>query len=66
MKIPYGVADFYSLRTEGQIYVDRTDGIRTFEELWRGKRPLERTLFGPWCRVSRPVDSGRPGASQEL
>ena len=39
MKIPYGVADFYSLRTQGQVYVDRTDRIALFEELG------ERLLF---------------------
>ena len=33
MKIPYGVADFYRLRTRGQIYVDRTDRIATVEDL---------------------------------
>ncbi len=38
MRIPYGVADFYSLRTEGQVYVDRTDRIAVAEEL--GKRLL--------------------------
>lgn len=36
LRIPYGVADFYSLRTEGQVYVDRTDRIGLVEEL--GKR----------------------------
>ncbi len=39
MRIPYGVADFYSLRTAGQLYVDRTDRISVFEELG------ERLLF---------------------
>ena len=38
MKIPYGVADFYSLRTEGEVYVDRSDRIALFEDL--GKRLL--------------------------
>ena len=38
MKIPYGVADFYSLRTEGEVYVDRTDRIAVVEDL--GKRLL--------------------------
>ncbi len=33
MKIPYGVADFYRLRTRGQLYVDRTDRIPVLEEL---------------------------------
>jgi hypothetical protein len=39
MRIPYGVADFYSLRTQGQVYVDRTDRIALFEKLG------ERLLF---------------------
>ncbi len=38
MKLPYGEADFYSLRTEGQLYVDRTARIAVVEEL--GKRLL--------------------------
>ncbi len=38
MRIPYGEADFYNLRTEGQIYVDRTAHIAVVEEL--GKRLL--------------------------
>ncbi len=38
MRIPYGEADFYSLRTEDQLYVDRTDRIAALEEL--GKRLL--------------------------
>ena len=36
MKIPYGEADFRSLRREGMLYVDRTDHIPVLEEL--GKR----------------------------
>ena len=39
MKFPYGVADFYTLRTGGQLYVDRTDRIALLEELG------ERLLF---------------------
>lgn len=33
MKIPYGEADFYKLRTRDQIYVDRTDRIAVIDEL---------------------------------
>ena len=33
MKIPYGVADFYRIRTRDQLYVDRTDRIAMVEEL---------------------------------
>jgi len=32
MKLPYGIADFYHLRTAGYEYVDRTGAIRTVEE----------------------------------
>ncbi len=38
MRLPYGESDFYTLRTEGQLYVDRTDRIAVFEDL--GKRLL--------------------------
>jgi hypothetical protein len=39
MRIPYGEADFYNLRTQGKLYVDRTDRIAVVEELG------ERLLF---------------------
>lgn len=32
MKFPYGVRDFYALRTEGYLYLDRTDRIPLIEE----------------------------------
>jgi Predicted AAA-ATPase len=32
MKLPYGIADFYKLRTEGYLYVDRTAHLRTIED----------------------------------
>jgi len=38
MRIPYGESDFYSLRTEDQLYVDRTDYVAVLAEL--GKRIL--------------------------
>jgi len=38
MRIPYGESDFYSLRTEDQLYVDHTDRIAVLAEL--GKRLL--------------------------
>jgi Predicted AAA-ATPase len=31
MKFPYGIADFYSIRTEGYFYVDRTARIPEIE-----------------------------------
>ena len=46
MKIPYGVADFYSLRTEGQTYVDRTDRIPVVEDLGKSLLFLRPRRFG--------------------
>ncbi|MCP4660218.1 MAG: AAA family ATPase [bacterium] len=53
MKIPYGVADFYSLRTEGQLYVDRTDRIPVLEELGKAMLFLRPRRFGKslWLSV---------------
>ncbi len=53
MKIPYGVADFHGLRTEGQVYVDRTDRIRTLEELGKALLFLRPRRFGKslWLSV---------------
>ena len=46
MKIPYGVADFYSLRTEGRLYVDRTDRIQVLEDLGKALLFLRPRRFG--------------------
>ncbi len=46
MKIPYGVADFYNLRTEGNIYVDRTDRIAVVEEFGKSLLFLRPRRFG--------------------
>ncbi len=46
MKIPYGVADFYSLRGDGQLYVDRTDRIAVVEELGESLLFLRPRRFG--------------------
>jgi hypothetical protein len=46
MKIPYGVADFYSLRTDGSLYVDRTDRIAVTEELGKALLFLRPRRFG--------------------
>jgi hypothetical protein len=53
MKIPYGLADFYALRTEGYLYVDRTDRIRTVEELGKALLFLRPRRFGKslWLRT---------------
>ncbi len=46
MKIPYGVADFYSLRTEGRLYVDRSDRIAVVEDLGKSLLFLRPRRFG--------------------
>ncbi len=46
MKIPYGIADFYSLRTEGNLYVDRTDRIAVIEDLGKALLFLRPRRFG--------------------
>ncbi len=46
MKIPYGVADFYRIRTRGQLYVDRTDRIATVEDLGDSLLFLRPRRFG--------------------
>ncbi len=53
MKIPYGVADFHSLRTEGQLYVDRTGYVRTLEDLGKALLFLRPRRFGKslWLSV---------------
>ena len=32
MKVPYGEADFYSIRTQGYIYIDKTTYIEKLEQ----------------------------------
>ncbi len=53
MKIPYGIADFYALRTEGYLYVDRTDRISVLEELGKALLFLRPRRFGKtlWLRT---------------
>lgn len=46
MKLPYGIADFYSLITSGYVYVDRTAHIQTLEELGRALLFLRPRRFG--------------------
>ena len=46
MRIPYGVADFYSLRNEGQVYLDRTDRIAVVEDLGKSLLFLRPRRFG--------------------
>ncbi|MCP4657870.1 MAG: AAA family ATPase [bacterium] len=53
MKIPYGIADFYALRTSGYLYVDRTDRIRLLEDLGPALLFLRPRRFGKslWLRT---------------
>ncbi len=46
MRIPYGVTDFYRLRTRDQLYVDRTDHIATVEGLGDSLLFLRPRRFG--------------------
>ena len=46
MKLPYGIADFHSLITDGYTYVDRTAYIRTMEELGRSLLFVRPRRFG--------------------
>lgn len=46
LSIPYGVADFHSIRTRGQLYVDRTDRIATLEALGDSLLFLRPRRFG--------------------
>ena len=52
MKLPYGIADFYSLVTSGYRYVDRTARIRTIEEMGRSLLFLRPRRFGKSLFVS--------------
>ena len=53
MKLPYGIADFYHLRTAGYEYVDRTHAIRTVEERGEALVFLRPRRFGKslWLRT---------------
>jgi hypothetical protein len=46
LRFPYGHADFYTLITEGDYYVDRTDYIRLLEEKGRTLLFLRPRRFG--------------------
>ncbi len=53
MKIPYGIADFYALRAEEYLYVDRTDRIGVIEDLGKNLLFLRPRRFGKslWMRT---------------
>ncbi|MCP3958960.1 MAG: AAA family ATPase [bacterium] len=46
MKIPYGVADFYRLRSRDQVYLDRTDRFAVVEDLGDSLLFLRPRRFG--------------------
>jgi len=48
IELPYGIADFRSIRQEGLVYVDRTAHIRDLERLGPGRRhlPVRRAARG--------------------
>jgi hypothetical protein len=58
MKLPYGIADFYSLVTSGYRYVDRTARIRTLEEMGRSLLFLRPRRFGTASSARAPGKSG--------
>ncbi len=69
MKIPYGVADFYSLRTEGHLYVDRTDRIALIEDLGKSLLFLRPRRFGKSLWLSTMAcyyDLGLAGEHESL
>ena len=46
LKFPYGISDFYTLRTEGYCYIDRTDRIPLLEEAGKQLVFLRPRRFG--------------------
>jgi hypothetical protein len=46
MKFPYGIADFYTIRTEDYFYADRTDGIAALEDSGKQLLFLRPRRFG--------------------
>ncbi len=46
LKFPYGISDFYQVATEGYWYVDRTEYIRTVEEVGKVLLFLRPRRFG--------------------
>ena len=53
MKLPYGLADFHSLITDGYVYLDRTHHLRTLEDLGRALLFVRPRRFGKslWLRT---------------
>ena len=46
MKLPYGIADFHSLITQGYVYVDRTAHLHTMEDIGRSLLFVRPRRFG--------------------
>ena len=46
LKFPYGISDFYTIRTEGYVYIDRTDRIALVEEAGKQLVFLRPRRFG--------------------
>jgi hypothetical protein len=46
LKFPYGISDFYTIRTEGYVYIDRTDRIALVEEAGKQLIFLRPRRFG--------------------
>lgn len=52
-KFPYGISDFYQVRTQNYFYIDRTEHIRTIEEYGRNLLFLRPRRFGKSLLVSK-------------
>ncbi|NJL29620.1 MAG: AAA family ATPase, partial [Thermoanaerobaculia bacterium] len=69
LKLPYGIADFASLISDGYVYVDRTPYIRTMEELGRALLFVRPRRFGKslWLHtLSTYYDLRRRDEHQQL
>jgi len=55
LQFPYGLADFYRIRTQGYVYVDRTAYLRTLESLGSALLFLRPRRFGKslWLQTLR-------------
>ena len=68
MKLPYGVADFHSLRAEKNLYVDRSEHIRNLEELGKALLFLRPRRFGKslWLSVLANYYDLRTASEHEM
>lgn len=67
IRFPYGIADFYRLRTEGYLYVDRTAFLRAVEDLGPVLLFLRPRRFGKslWLQTLRNYYSVLRAAEHE-